>query len=476
LNPYLFEFANIRDQDSWVHQNEPEKATEKAKDLVRMAVAKASLLEPIDRLQVEVIQEALVIGGGVAGMSAALSLAEQGFQTYLIEEKDYLGGHALKVRRTWKDEDVGAYVADMAGKVQGHKNIDVITGAQITDVQGFVGNFTTTVKTNGTERSIQHGAAIIAVGAHSLSPQEYLYGESDRVTRWHDMEKLFEEEPHRLEEAEAIAFIQCVGSREPERPYCSRICCTSSIQQALALKEKKPDLDVYILYRDLRTFAEREVLYQKARRAGVLFIRYNLEEKPVVERATVDGDEKLAITVRDHILNRPVQILVDYLNLATAIVPKNQETLAKFYKVPLNEDGFFLEAHMKLRPVDFATDGVFVCGLIHYPKPIEESIAQAQAAASRASSVLAQPYVEVDPTVSVVNQEDCIGCGLCEASCPFSAIELIKIHGTGYKAQNISASCKGCGICSAACPQKAIDMKHFRDEQISAAIRAGGQG
>mgnify|MGYP000980200152 CR=1 FL=1 len=474
LNRYLFELANIRDQDSWVHQNEPEKATQKAKDLVRMAVAKVALLEPIEKLEVGLSHNALVIGGGVAGMNAALNLADQGFKTYLLEHKDELGGHALKVKHTWRGEDVGAYVKDLVARVGASPNIEVLTQTEIESVSGFVGNFATTVKSNGSSRELQHGVAIIATGAHSLKPDEYLYGKSDRVTRWHDLEKLFTEEPERLDAADAVAFIQCVGSREPERPYCSKICCTTTVKQAVALKTKKPDLDVYVMYRDLRTYGAREEIYRDARQMGVIFIRYDLGGKPVVESATVDGREKLKVTVTDPILGRPVQFHVDYLNLATAIVPKEQEALGKLFKVPLNQDGFFLEAHMKLRPVDFATDGVFVAGLVHYPKPIEESIAQAQAAASRAATVLTKQSVEVEPIVSVVDQEHCIGCGLCEASCPFKAIELVKVEGKGYRAVNISASCKGCGVCAAACPQKAIDMKHFRDRQIFAAIHAGG--
>ena len=476
LNRYLFELANIRDQDSWVHQAEPEKATAKAKDLVRMAVAKVSLLEPIERIQVDLFHNALVVGGGVAGMTTALNLADQGFKTYLVEAKDVLGGHALKVKETWKGEDVGKFVSDLVYSVQHHANIEIFTNAQLTQVSGFVGNFLSTVESNGAQRELQHGVAILATGAHSLTPEEHLYGQSDRVTRWHELQKLLADEPQRLEEADAVAFIQCVGSREPQRPYCSKICCTASVQQAIELKEKKPDLDVYILYRDLRTFGQREELYRKAREAGVLFIRFPLDQKPVVTKTSVDGKEKLQITVRDHVLGRPVNLYVDYLNLATAIIPKEPEALAKFYKVPLNEDGFFLEAHMKLRPVDFSTDGVFVCGLAHYPKPMEESIAQAQAAAARASSVLSKKFVEVEPIVSMVDQEGCIGCGLCEVLCPFKAIQLIQVHGKGYRAENISASCKGCGICAAACPQKTIDMVHFRDSQIMAVIHAGGEG
>lgn len=476
LNRYLFELANIRDQDSWVHQAEPQKATDKAKDLVRMAVAKVSLLEPIERIRVDLNQSGLIIGGGIAGMSAALNLADQGFKTFLVEEKDQLGGHALKVKQTWQGEEVMPFVADLRERVSNHKNIEVILESKVTNVQGFVGQFTTTLEASGVQRDIEHGIAILATGAHSLKPDQYLYGQSDRVTLWHELEALFEKEPQRLQDAEAVAFIQCVGSREPERPYCSKICCTASVQEAIKLKKQKPDLDVYILYRDLRTYGLREDLYKEARELGVLFIRFAREEKPVVEKVSAGSKEKLRITVKDHILGRPISFTVDYLNLATAIITKGVEELAKFFKVPVNEDGFLLEAHMKLRPVDFATDGVFVCGLAHYPKPIEECIAQAQAAAARAASVLARPYVEVEPVVSVVDQDLCIGCGLCEASCPFGAIRLHKIHGKGFRAESISASCKGCGVCAASCPQRAIDMLHFRDRQLMAAIHAGGTG
>ncbi|MGC9195364.1 MAG: FAD-dependent oxidoreductase [Syntrophobacteraceae bacterium] len=474
LNPYLFEFANIRDQDSWVHQAEPEKATAKAKDLVRMAVAKAALLEPIEKLQAPLIQSALVIGGGVAGMNAALNLSAQGFKTYLLEKKNELGGHALEVAQTWKGEDVLAYVEELKQKVLADADVEVLTGAELVEAGGFVGQFTSLVSVGGAQREIRHGAVILATGAEALEPVEYLYGQSPRVTRWHDLEKCFQKDPKLLDSTEGVAFIQCVGSREPERPYCSKICCTTSIKQAIDLKERKPDLDVYILYRDIRSYGAREDLYTKARGLGVLFIRYNANEKPVVSNATVEGKEKLKIRVRDHVLGFPVELTVDYLNLATAIVPKGLDQLARFFKVPLNQDGFFLEAHMKLRPVDFATDGVFVAGLAHYPKPLDESVAQAGAAAARAASVLSKPWVEVEPIVSVVNQELCIGCGMCEANCPFGAIRLHEVKGKGYRAETISASCKGCGVCAASCPQRAIDMKHFRDSQILAAIRVGG--
>jgi heterodisulfide reductase subunit A len=315
---------------------------------------------------------------------------------------------------------------------------------------------------------------VIASGAEAFTPDEYLYGKSERVTRWHELEDLFGREPERLKEASAVAFIQCVGSRDQDRPYCSKVCCTESVRQAIELKTRKPELNVYILYRDLRTYGLREELYTRARSLGITFIRYPLSEKPVVESVSSNGTEKLVVRVRDHVLNRVVQFEVDYLNLATAIIPRGAKELASHFNVPLNDDGFFLEAHMKLRPVEFASDGIFICGLAHYPKSLDESIAQANAAAAKAANVLARPFIEVEPVVSSVNQDQCNGCGLCEKACPFGAIRRQEVHGKGYRAESIPASCKGCGVCAAACPQKAIDIMHFRNTQLVAAIRAGG--
>ena len=475
LNGYLLEFTNIRDQAAWVHKEAPQQATQKAKDLVRMAVSKACLSTPIEPLQLEMIHSALVIGGGIAGMNAALNLAEQGFKTYLMEKNAQLGGSALKVRQTWKGEEVSAYLSRLIQEVQGHADIEVLLSAQIKEVKGFLGNYTTTVEMDHQTRQLSHGVTILATGGHPLKTKEYLYGQTDRVTCWHELEELFEREPKRIEQSEAIALIQCVGSREPERPYCSKVCCTASVKKAISLKEQKPEQQIYVFYRDMRTYGQRESLYRRARELGVTFIRYSPDDKPSVQKVLVNGKEKLRIRVKDPILGVPISMDVDYVNLFTAIVPAENEALAKLFKVPLNHDGFFMEAHPKLRPVDFSADGVFLCGLAHYPKPIEESIAQAQAAAMRASMVLSQEYVKVEPIVSVVDQEQCMGCGLCEASCPFGAVRLVKVMGKGYRAENLPALCKGCGLCAAVCPQKAIDMKHFRDVELSAAIQAGGE-
>jgi len=464
LNPYLFEMANIRNQCTWVHSGDKEEATEKAKDLVRMAVARASLLEPIPELTVEVEKSGLVIGGGMAGMTAALSLAEQGFRATIVEKGEALGGAAREVAHTWRGADVQKALSGLTQKVQKHEKIRVLLNAEIVGATGFVGNFETTVSSSDNTELIRHGVVIVATGGRATSTEEYLYGKSKRVTRWHELEKAVTENMA----VRDVVFIQCVGSRDEKRRYCSRICCTTSVAQAIALKEQSPDTNVTILYRDLRTYAEREHLYREAREKGVVFIRYTLDHKPRVTEAQ-DG---LQIEVLDPLLGREIALRADLLNLATAIESEENERISALYKLPLNQEGFFMEAHAKLRPVDFASEGIFFCGLAHYPKPIDESIAQAMAAAGRAMTVLSKTAIAVSPLVSKVDAEKCIGCGLCAEVCCFGAIVMEPVEGKGQKAQNVSASCKGCGLCAASCPQHAIDMLHFRDEQISASVCA----
>jgi heterodisulfide reductase subunit A len=464
LNAYLFDMANIRNQCTWVHSDQKAVATEKSKDLVRMAISRAALLESIPELSVEVNKTALVIGGGVAGMTAALSLADQGFPAVIVERDAQMGGAARDVIKTWRGMDVQAYVSDLAARVEQHNDIRVLLEATVTGASGFVGNFDTEVVTGDQQHTISHGAVIVATGGQAITTEEYLYGKNPRVGRWHDIEN----DPGRLKDADSVVFIQCVGSRDEQRPYCSRICCTSSVSQAIDLKEQHPEMNVYILNRDIRTYAEREVLYKRARELGVIFIRYSLERKPEV---TEDGD-RLAVKVFDPVLQRDLVIQADYVNLATAIEPADNHEIAEIYKLPLNQQQFFMEAHAKLRPVEFATDGIFLCGIAHYPKSVDESIAQAMAAASRAATVLAKDSIEIAPTVSQIDAEQCIGCGLCSEVCPFGAIAMDEEGGKGLRARNIPASCKGCGLCAATCPQKAIDMLHFRDQQISAAVCA----
>jgi heterodisulfide reductase subunit A len=464
LNPYLFDMANIRNQCTWVHSGDKKSATEKSKDLARMAVNRASLLEPIPAVSVGIDKSALVIGGGVAGMTAALSLADQGFPATIVEKSPGLGGAAKDLKKTWKGRDVKGYLADLVEKVKRHPDIEVLTDSEVVGASGFVGNFETQVANGKDTKTVKHGVTIVATGGHAADTNEYLYGQNPRVMRWHDLEH----DPEKLKNAESIVFIQCVGSRDDNRPYCSRICCTASVSQAISIKEANPETDVFILYRDIRTYGERETLYKKAREKGVIFVRYSLDNKPNV----VEVDDGLEVDVFDPVLQKQLKIRADYVNLATAIEPADNTAISEFYKIPLNAENFFMEAHAKLRPVDFATDGMFLCGLAHYPKAMDESIAQAMAAAGRATTILAKDSVQISPLVSQVDADKCIGCGLCSEVCAFAAIELEETEGKGYRARNISASCKGCGLCAASCPQHAIDMLHFRDAQIVASICA----
>jgi len=460
LNKYLFQMANIRDQGAWVHMNEPEAATQRAKDQVRMAVASVALQPPLREFDLPVTKAGLVIGGGAAGMEAALGLADQGFQVHLVEKKDFLGGHARKLNQTWRGEPIKPYLDDLVQRVENHQLIETHLNSGITNVRGFVGNFTSTIATEGREVDVEHGAAIIAIGGHSFKPQEYFYGDNPRVMLSLEMDQALREKNPLLTDAKTAVFIQCVGSRIPERPYCSRVCCTHSVESAIQLKELNPEMDVFILYRDLRTYGSRENLYKKAREKGVIFIRFDLENAPQVEQLP---DGRLQVAVRDPILGLPVTLETDILGLASAIIVKEQEKLAQLFKVPLTNDGFFLEAHMKLRPVDFATDGVFIAGLAHFPKPIDEAIAQAKAAAGRASVVLSQDAIRAGGVVAEIDAETCVGCQACVGVCPFGAIEYLPDEDV---CQVNQALCKGCGTCAANCPSECITLFGFSHKQL----------
>ncbi|MGD9207674.1 MAG: FAD-dependent oxidoreductase, partial [Syntrophobacterales bacterium] len=463
LNQYLFEMANIRDQDTWVHQNDPEGATEKAKDLVRGAVAKAALLDPLEQTVLGLNKAALVVGGGVAGMVAALTLADQGFPVHLVEKTGELGGNALKLRKTWKGEDIGSYVKDLVSRVGSHEHITVHTNTQLAANTGFVGNFDTILeKVDEPEQktTVQHGVSIVATGGKELQPTEYLYGEDDRVLTALELDSRLKEDGNGFKDVNRTVFIQCVGSRDEERPYCSKICCTHSMESALQLKELNPDMDVYILYRDIRTYGFREDLYKEARGKGVLFIRYSLDTKPQVS----NGSGSLKVQIHDPILGRDLVIPADALVLASAVLPNEAREVVSALKVNQNAEGFFLEAHMKLRPVDFGSDGLFLCGLAHYPKSIDEAIAQAQAAAARASTVLAKDVITLGAVKAVVEPDKCAVCLTCVRTCPF---EVPYIGEDGYAVID-PAGCRGCGACVAECPGKAISLQHFTDKQLIA--------
>jgi len=468
LNKYLFEMTNIRDQCSWVHRERPKEATQKAKELVRGAVAKARLIQPLEELSVPVIPKGLIIGGGIVGMTAALELANQGFECFLIEKSDKLGGNVQRVHYTLDESNVSGFLEKTTQKVGQNELIHVYKSAEVKEVSGYIGNFTTKVSIEGEERILEHGVIIVATGGREYRPLEYSYGENERVITQLELEEKLATGSLKVEELNNVVMIQCVGSRTGERLYCSKVCCSQAVKNALKIKEINPSANIYILYKDMRTYGFKEEFYQKARNLGVTFIRYTDENKPEV---TGDSDE-IKVKVFDPVLSEHLLIKPDLVILSTGIVPNDDnDALAKLLKVPLNEDGFFLEAHVKLRPVDFATDGIFVAGLAHSPKPIEESISQALAAAGKAAIPLSKGSVSVEPIVSSVDEEKCIGCGLCESMCPFAAIRLISKNGVN-KAETIPASCKGCGLCAASCPQQAITMGHFRSEELIAQIEA----
>ena len=467
LNKYLFEMTNIRNQDSWVHRDSPELATEKAKDLVRMAVAKVALMEPLQESTLSIDQNVLVVGGGVAGLMCARTLSRQGYEVFLIERSNVLGGQALDLYQTWKGEDIQDQVCKLIDDVERDVRIHVYLSTELTSVEGFVGNFKTQVKTgDGRTSQIEHGVAILATGAQEYRPEEYLYGRDPRVMTHLELDRRFMAGDPALKEIQSAVFIQCVGSREPERPYCSRVCCTHSMESALHLKELNPDMDVVILYRDIRTYGEREYLYRAAREAGVRFFRFSLDRKPRVRA----GENRLEIEVMDTILGRPIVMEADLLTLAAAIVPYRDQKLAQFFKVPMNEDGFFVEAHAKLGPSEFATDGVFLCGMAHYPKSIDESAAQALAASSRAVTLLARKDFQVSGTVAEVNPLYCSGCGVCVEICPYSAPSFVSEGRFAGKAQINPVLCKGCGLCVASCRSGALNLKGFGEDQIIAMI------
>lgn len=463
INQYLFEFANIREHCSWVHSKEKEEATKKAFDLVKMAVARASKLEPLEEFTLPVDKRVLVVGGGISGMVSSLSLAKQGFHVYLIEKTASLGGNAKYIQYTLEGMDIKKYLSSLIESVNKNPLIHIYLNAKVAESTGYVGNFSTKVKIKD-ERivEIKHGATVIAVGAREYTPTEYSYGKHKNIMTNRELELRIGEEDKNIINANAVAFIQCVGSRNEVRNYCSRICCSNTIKNAIKLKEKNKEMDIYVFFRDIRTYGFREDYYKKASELGVRFIRFEPESPPIVD---FDG-ENIRIKSYDYVLNKTLEIQVDYLSLASAIIPNDDSTqVAKFFKVNLGPDGFFQEAHVKLRPVDFGAEGVYLAGLAHYPKHITESILQANAASGRAVTLLSHDTVLASGSVCTVDEKKCIGCGACVDACAYGAIELKK-SGVIYKAVVNPILCKGDGLCNSKCPTLAISLKHYTEEQL----------
>ena len=473
INQYYYDMANIREHCSWVHQKEKEEATEKAQDIIRMAVARACHLEPLEEFDLPVDGRALVVGAGIAGMTCALSIARQGHEVYLVEKEKDFGGIARKIHYTLEGLDVQAYLRELIGKVYRHPLVHVYTDATITRASGYIGNFVTTVASDRGTTEIKHGAAILAIGAEVYTPTEYLYGKDDRVMTHLELEEKISEGDDKVVNAQSLVMIQCVGCRNEERNYCSRICCSESIKNALLLKERNPRMDIYILFRDVRTYGFKEDYYREASGKGVRFIRYEPEDPPSVEPGEAeDGRSVLKVTATDYILGKKLELDADVLALAAAVTPTAAtKEVAGQFKVTLSPDGFFKEAHVKLRPVEFATDGVYLCGLAHYPKFLSETINQSYGAAGRVLTLLSHDTVVASGSVCEVDENKCVSCGACITVCNYGAIEFYDSP-QGRKARVNPVLCKGDGLCNTVCATNAISLKHFTDEEIESEIDA----
>jgi len=464
LNKYMFEMANIRNQDTWVHMKEYDAATEKAKHLIKMAVARASVLKPLVEKPLNIVPRALVVGGGIAGMNAALNLADQGFSTILVEKDTELGGVARRIHHTIEGMDVPSYLADLVKKVKSHDKIELYTGAEVVGFGGYKGNFNTKLKIGAEEKTIDHGVVVIATGGHEYRPKEFLYGEDGRVMTQLELGEKIHQAKDEVAKWDQAVFIQCVGSRNEENPNCSRVCCQGAVKYALQLKELNPAMDVVILYRDMRTYGVLEDYYRQARDKGVIFARFDPEKAPQVSK---EGDA-ISVTFIDHVLQLPVKVNPDALILSAGVMANDTEKFATMLKLPRNAFGFFIEAHAKLRPVDFASEGIFLCGLAHAPKLISESIAQAYAAAARAGGFLSDTKQTISGVVSHVDPKHCAACLVCVRSCPYNVPQINE--------DNVSeineAICQGCGICAAECPGNTIQLSHYEDDQLTASILA----
>ena len=469
LNPYYLDMANIREHCSWVHSKQKEDATTKAMDTVRMSVARASRLESLQEFDLPVNKTALVVGGGVAGMTCALSMAKQGHEIELIEKAKDLGGMARRLHTTIEGLDVQTYLDNLIQEVYQNPLIHVSHEAVIKEVDGYIGSFTTTIETEGQIKEIKHGASVLAIGAEEYKPTEYLYGQNKNVFTHMEIEEEIAKGNETVINAEILVMIQCVGSRNEERNYCSRVCCSHAVKNALELKEKNPEMRIYILFRDVRTYGLREDAYKQAMEMGVQFIRYTPEDAPQVEEAKEGGKDVIRVTVLDPILGQRLELDADVLSLAAAVIPaESTPEIAGMFKAALSPDQFFKEAHVKLKPVELATDGVFLCGLAHYPKHIPETINQAYGAAGRVMTLLSKETVTTSGTVARIDYNTCVGCQTCLPLCPYNAISYNSEKRVCFVNQVL---CKGCGNCASACPSHSATLLGYKPEQVLAQIR-----
>ena len=462
LNQYLFEMANIRDQCSWVHSNVPEKATQKAVELAKMSVARARRLVPLQTSYSTVVQNGLVIGGGMSGMTAALALAEQGFKTHLIERSNKLGGNYLNLHYTLEHEDVEGFLTGLISRVKNNHNIVLHMNSEVKNIAGFVGNFEVALNENKKETTVPCGAIVVATGANPANTKDFQYGQSANIMTQNELEKALQS-GNIYPSFRTIVMIERAGSRNLERRYCRRICCSMTIKNALKLKKQNPNANIIVFYRDIRTYGFREKYYKEAREAGVIFMRYEKENPPVIS-----GRHDL-VTLKSPDFPEPIEIEADAIVLSTGVdPPQDNRELADMLKVPLNGDGFYVEAHLKLRPVEFATEGIFLCGLAHSPKLTDENISQARATASRAATILSKTQLVVGGQVSSVDQEKCISCMTCVRACPYHA-PLVHVDN---KAEIVAAACMGCGICAAECPAHAIQLRNFESNHFQDMMEA----
>jgi len=497
LNHYLFEMANIREQCSWVHVHQQEKATKKAKDLVRMAVARATWLEPQEEPELEIKDTSMVIGGGIAGMTAALTLACQGFKVYLVEKEPELGGNVRRLHMLYPTmQETNELLEPTIKAVNTSEQIETLTSTTLSDVKGYVGNFKVTLDKKGEKREVEVGTIIVACGAMNYTPPKglYQYGIYPNIVTQLEMDELLRN--GKIEKPpERVVMIQCVGARKGEIravdiagfpksdtarllakilkakkeegwPYCSKICCMNAIKNAILVKDKFPETDVTILYGDVRVYKEYEDFYSLAREKQVKFVKHIEEVTPEI---TQGPEGKLTVMAYDALSGREMHLPCDWVVLSTPMIPHKEEViLARMLKIPISSDGFLMEAHVKLRPVDTQMDGIFLAGAVSGPKDVPESIISAKAAAARAAILMANKKMRTEALTSVVDEDQCFGCGLCEEICSYGAHYLEE-----GKSHTIAALCRGCGACAAECPRRAITMQHFTDEQVLAQIKAG---